>query len=46
MLILEDLYCFYYNGIVKMTQYKAEETLEALRKQLMLEFNNSLSFSI
>lgn len=29
-----------------MTQYKAEEIVEALRKELMLEFNNSLSFSI
>lgn len=46
VLILEGLYCFYYNSIVKMTQYKAEEILEALSKELMLEFNNSLSSSI
>lgn len=46
MLILEGLYCFYHNGIVKMTEYKAEEILEAPRKEFMLEFNNSLSSSI
>lgn len=46
MLILVGLYCFRYNGIVQTTQYKAEEILEALRKELTLEFHNSLSFSI
>lgn len=46
MLILVGLYCFRYNGIVKTTQYKAEEIPEALRKELALEFHNSLAFSI
>jgi len=46
MLVLEVLYHFDYNGIVQMTQYKDEEILEALMKELTLEFNNRLSFSI
>lgn len=45
MLILEGLHCFDCNSIVKMTQSKAEEILEALRKELMLEIKKNLSFS-
>lgn len=45
MLILDSLHCFDCDSIVKMTQSKAEEILEALRKELMLEIKKNLSFS-